>query len=63
MSYKHLTTFERSRIEVLHQQGFSAQVTVQKLEEALILINSRPRKCLGWKTSYEAFMEELSHLT
>ena len=25
MSYKHLTTFERSRIELLHQQGFSAR--------------------------------------
>ena len=40
-----------------------AQITVQELDEALFLINSRPRKCLGWKTSYEAFMEELSHLT
>lgn len=25
MSYKHLTTFKKSRIELLHQQGFSAR--------------------------------------
>lgn len=40
-----------------------AEVPTEALMEALLLINSRPRKCLGWKTSYEAFMEELSHLT
>lgn len=33
-----------------------------ELECALELINHRPRKCLGWKTSHEAIMEELSHL-
>ena len=40
-----------------------AQVATEDLEKALLLINSRPRKCLRWKTSYEAFIEELSHLT
>lgn len=33
-----------------------------ELEFALDLINRRPRKCLNWKTSHEAIMEELSHL-
>ena len=33
-----------------------------ELECALDLINHRPRKCLGWKTSHEAIMDELSHL-
>lgn len=30
----------------------------EEVEEALFLINNRPRKCLNWKTSNEAFMEE-----
>ncbi|MFC0558404.1 IS30 family transposase, partial [Halalkalibacter alkalisediminis] len=34
----------------------------EDLELALHLINHRPRKCLGWKTSYEAFWEEVSQL-
>ncbi|MGG0940630.1 IS30 family transposase, partial [Brevibacillus centrosporus] len=33
-----------------------------ELVHALHLINSRPRKCLGWKTARESFMEALSHL-
>jgi len=40
-----------------------AKVTSGSLTHALRLIANRPRKCLGWKTSYEAFMHELSHLT
>lgn len=39
-----------------------ASVTDEQLAEAIRLINHRPRKCLGWKSSHEAFMEELSHL-
>ncbi|GEM_PF-1862281 len=39
-----------------------AIVTEEELMEDLILMNKRPRKCLGWKTAFEAFMEELSHL-
>lgn len=31
-----------------------ALITEEELEVALHLINHRPRKCLGWKTSYEA---------
>ncbi|WP_260865899.1 IS30 family transposase [Paenibacillus xylanexedens] len=27
-----------------------------------ILINHRPRKCLGWRTAQESLIEELSHL-
>ena len=29
-----------------------AQVTEKEVNEALFLINHRPRKCLGWKTSW-----------
>ncbi|WP_426448119.1 IS30 family transposase [Paenibacillus sp. S-38] len=39
-----------------------ATVTDEELAEAIDLINHRPRKCLGWKSAYESFMEELSHL-
>jgi IS30 family transposase len=39
-----------------------AEVTDQELENALHLINNRPRKCLGWKTAHESFTEALSHL-
>jgi len=39
-----------------------ALVTEEKLGSVLQLINNRPRKCLGWKTAYESFIEELSHL-
>ncbi|MBM7634244.1 IS30 family transposase [Geomicrobium sediminis] len=31
-------------------------------ENALRLINRRPRKCLNWKTAHEAFQHELLHL-
>ncbi|MCM3399994.1 IS30 family transposase, partial [Oceanobacillus profundus] len=34
----------------------------EELEHALSLINNRPRKCLNWKTTHEAFQEELLHL-
>ena len=34
-------------------------VVVSKVVEAIDKLNSRPRKCLGWKTPYEVF-EELS---
>ena len=39
-----------------------ARVSDEELNEALYLINHRPRKCLGWKTSFELFYEKLSHL-
>lgn len=39
-----------------------AQVTDEELTEAIRLINTRPRKCLGWMSAHEAFMGELSHL-
>ncbi|MFD1390114.1 IS30 family transposase, partial [Alkalibacillus flavidus] len=32
------------------------------LDKALDLINHRPRKCLNWKSTHEAFQEELLHL-
>lgn len=37
-------------------------VTVEELLAAVQLINHRSRKCLGWKSAHEAFMDELSHL-
>ncbi|KOS67191.1 integrase, partial [Lysinibacillus contaminans] len=37
-------------------------VTLDDMNQALHLINNRPRKCLGWKTAYETFREELLHL-
>ena len=33
------------------------------LTHCLFLINSRPRKCLGWFSPIQAFLLELSHLT
>ncbi len=39
-----------------------ARVTEEEVNEALCLINHRPRKCLGWKTSFELFHEQVSHL-
>lgn len=34
-------------------------VAQQELTENLMLINARPRKCLGWKSSAEAFLNEV----
>lgn len=39
-----------------------AQMTDEALETTLRLINHRPRKCLGWRTAHESFLEELSCL-
>ncbi|OME78682.1 IS30 family transposase [Paenibacillus sp. FSL A5-0031] len=39
-----------------------AMVSDEELADAVRLINHRPRKCLGWKSAHEAFMDELSHL-
>lgn len=39
-----------------------AEVSEKELAHALFLINNRPRKCLGWKTAYESFMESVSLL-
>lgn len=39
-----------------------ALVTDEDLAKAISLINNRPRKCLGWMSAHEAFMDELSHL-
>ena len=35
------------------------QVTPEQMQQAVLLINNRPRKCLGWKTASEAFEHEL----
>ncbi|MCW3793777.1 IS30 family transposase [Paenibacillus sp. LS1] len=45
-----------------HPKGTDfAQVEDDALAHCLDLINHRPRKCLGWKTAHESFIEELSH--
>lgn len=40
-----------------------AWVTQEELTHNLFLINSRPRKCFGWKTPIQVFLHELAHLT
>ena len=35
----------------------------EELVKNLFLINNRPRKCLGWKSSSQVFLHEVSHLT
>lgn len=37
-------------------------VTQEQLDYAIQLLNNRPRKCLHWKTPYQAFAEEVLHL-
>ena len=40
-----------------------ALVRQEELTHNLFLINSRPRKCLGWKSPIQVFLLELAHLT
>ena len=40
-----------------------ANVSVNELNHLLILINNRPRKCLGWISPVQAFAKEVSLLT
>lgn len=35
----------------------------QELTQNLLLINNRPRKCLGWQSPIQVFLHELAHLT
>ena len=39
-----------------------AKVTLDKLTEALMLINNRPRKCLEFKTPFDMFKHEIRKL-
>ena len=39
-----------------------AKVTLDKLTEALMLINNRPRKCLGFKTPFDMLKHEIRKL-
>ena len=39
-----------------------AKVTEDELVDALLKINGRPRKCLGWKTPLEVFQHKVLHL-
>lgn len=38
------------------------KVPQKELTENLMLINARPRKCLGWKSASQAFLNEVAHL-
>lgn len=40
-----------------------ALVPQEELTHNLFLINSRPRKCLGWKSPIQVFLHEVAHLT
>ena len=40
-----------------------ALVCQKDLSHNLFLINSRPRKCLGWKSPIQVFLHEVAHLT
>ncbi len=40
-----------------------ALVNDRELFQNLLLINSRPRKCLDWKSPIQVFLHELAHLT
>ncbi len=40
-----------------------ALVSQKELTNNLMLINSRPRKCLGWKSPIQVFLHEVAHLT
>lgn len=40
-----------------------ALVGQDDLTQNLFLMNSRPRKCLGWKSPIQVFLHELAHLT
>lgn len=40
-----------------------AEVDQQELTWNLFLINSRPRKCLAWKSPIQVFLHEVAHLT
>lgn len=40
-----------------------ALVQQEELTHNLFLINSRPRKCLGWKSPIQVFLHEMAHLT
>ena len=39
-----------------------ARVNEHELIKNLFLINSRPRKCLGWKSPIQVFLHEVAHL-
>ena len=38
-------------------------ITSSDFQKIEYLLNTRPRKCLGWRTPYEIFFDELLHLT
>jgi len=49
--------------EFYPKQTDLATVNEEELAYNLFLINNRPRKCLGWKSSFYVFYNELVHLT
>lgn len=49
--------------EFYPKQTDLGKVSQEELTEKLLLINARPRKCLGWKSPSELFLYEVAHLT
>jgi len=41
----------------------TAKVNQKEIMHNLFMINSRPRKCFGWKSLIKAFLYEVSHVT
>ena len=40
-----------------------SQVEIEDLRKVLLLLNHRPRKCLGFKTPFEMLFDEISKIT
>ena len=57
---KEFACFEQ--VEFFPKKTDLAKVTLDKLTEALVLINNRPRKCLGFKTPFDMFKHEIKKL-
>ena len=38
-------------------------ITQEDVDRAVALLNFRPRKCLGWRTPYEVFFDQVLQLT
>jgi len=44
----------------LLREFYQRRLTTEELIKTLILINSRPRKCLNYATPFEKFLHEIS---
>lgn len=58
------TTAQLLDAEMDEHLGYEKDSVHQEdLSHNLFLIDSRPRKCLGWKSSNQVFLHEVAHLT